>query len=319
MHQILRQILPKVTHVPSRRMGATGVTPAKLASYWEKVFREHGVPEPEDSSRILVAHALGAKTFHSIGSRAVRSPVSADVTTLIEKMAQERLKRVPVQYIIGEWDFLDMTLEMRPPVLIPRPETEELVGLVLADCLELHQSPDSSLLEVGCGSGAVSLAILWKIPQVRVIAIDKSDAAVRLTRDNAERLGLQHRLHVLQHDILTDPIERLQDLGPVSAVVSNPPYIFTEDMRQLEPEILRYEDHAALHGGPDGMDVMMGILQLAPLLLKASGDIFLEGDPRHPEMVKRWLEDHPEERLQLLQVVKDFCGKPRFIHLRMCR
>ncbi|KAG8535498.1 hypothetical protein GDO81_028424 [Engystomops pustulosus] len=125
--------------------------------------------------------------FHSIGSRAVRSPVSADVTTLIEKMAQERLKRVPVQYIIGEWDFLDMTLEMRPPVLIPRPETEELVGLVLADCLELHQSPDSSLLEVGCGSGAVSLAILRKIPQVRVIAIDKSDAAVRLTRDNAER------------------------------------------------------------------------------------------------------------------------------------
>lgn len=101
-------------------------------------------------------------------------------------------------------------------------------------------------------------------------------------------------------------------------MVSNPPYIFTEDLTQLEPEILKNEDHSALDGGHDGMNVMKGILRLAPLLLKARGDVFLEGDPRHPEMVKKWLEDHPEGRLQLLQVVKDFCGKPRFIHLQSC-
>ncbi|XP_075688046.1 LOW QUALITY PROTEIN: MTRF1L release factor glutamine methyltransferase [Rhinoderma darwinii] len=318
MHRLLRQLLVKVTHkpVPHRRAGTTGVTPDKLAAYWENIFHEHKILEPEDSSRILVAHALGAKTFSSIGSIAARSPVSADQLALVEKMAQERLKRVPVQYIIGEWDFLDMTLEMRPPVLIPRPETEELVGLVVADCEELRHSTKSTILEVGCGSGAVSLALLRRIPQVRVIAIDKSEAAARLTRDNAERLGLRHRIHVLQHDIVTDPVERLQDLGPVSALVSNPPYIFTEDMTQLEPEILRYEDHSALDGGLDGMDVMKGILRLAPVLLKARGDVFLEGDPRHPEMVKKWLEENPEGRLHLLHVVKDFCGKPRFIHLR---
>ncbi|XP_073501242.1 MTRF1L release factor glutamine methyltransferase isoform X2 [Phyllobates terribilis] len=318
MQLLLRKFLAKVAHipVPCRRMGATGMTPGMLASYWEKVFREHGIPEPEDSSQILIAHALGAKTMHSVGSCAVRSPVSADQLVFIEKMAQERLKRVPVQYIIGEWDFLDLTLEMRPPVLIPRPETEELVGLVVAACAELHHSAGASVLEVGCGSGAVSLALLRRIPQVRVIAVDKSEAAVRLTRDNAERLGLQHRLDLLQHDVLTDPIERLLDLGAVSAVVSNPPYICTEDMSQLEPEILRYEDHSALHGGLDGMDVMKGILRLAPLLLKDGGDVFLEGDPRHPEMVKKWLEDHPDGRLQLLKTVLDFCGKPRFIHLR---
>ncbi|XP_069592176.1 MTRF1L release factor glutamine methyltransferase isoform X1 [Ranitomeya imitator] len=318
MQPLLRQFLAKVAHipVPCRRMGATGMTAGKLASYWEKVFHQHGIPEPEDSSQILIAHALGAKTMHSIGSCAARSPVSADQLLLVEKMAQQRLKRVPVQYIIGEWDFLDMTLEMRPPVLIPRPETEELVGLVVADCEELHRSAEDSILEVGCGSGAVSLALLRRIPQVRVIAIDKSKAAVSLTRDNAVRLGLQHRLHLLQHDVLTDPIERLLDLGAVSAVVSNPPYICTEDMSQLEPEILRYEDHSALHGGLDGMDVMKGILRLAPLMLKDGGDVYLEGDPRHPEMVQKWLEDHPEGRLQLLNIVKDFCGKPRFIHLR---
>ncbi|XP_056381117.1 MTRF1L release factor glutamine methyltransferase isoform X2 [Hyla sarda] len=320
MHLLLQQLFAKVIHtqVPCRRIATRRITPNKLASYWEKVFREHAIPEPLESSQILVAHALGAKNFHSLGSCAARSPLSVDQLALVEKMAQERLKRVPVQYIIGEWDFLDMTLEMRPPVLIPRPETEELVGLVLADCEDLRHSTKTAVLEVGCGSGAVSLALLRRIPQLHVIAVDKSEAAVNLTQDNAKRLGLHHRIHILQHNILTDPIERLQDLGPVSAMVSNPPYILTEDMTQLEPEILRYEDHSALDGGLDGMDVMKGILRLAPLLLKARGDIFLEVEPRHPEMVKKWLENHSEGKLQLLNIVKDFCSKPRFIHLRSC-
>ncbi|XP_069822667.1 MTRF1L release factor glutamine methyltransferase isoform X2 [Dendropsophus ebraccatus] len=286
MHFLLRQLLAKFTstQVPCQRISTYRMTPDKLASYWEKVFLKHAIPEPEDSSCILVAHALGAKTFHSIGPSAACSPVPVDQMFLVEKMAQERLKRVPVQYIIGEWDFLDMTLEMRPPVLIPRPETEELVGLMLADCEDLHHSTETTVLEVGCGSGAVSLALLRRIPQLRVIATDKSEAAVSLTQDNAKRLGLLHRIHILRHNILT------------------------EDMTQLEPEILRYEDHSALDGGLDGMDVMKRIMRCAPLLLKARGDIFLEVDPRHPELVKKWLEDHPEEQLQLLNIVKDFCN-----------
>ncbi|XP_063797446.1 MTRF1L release factor glutamine methyltransferase isoform X1 [Pseudophryne corroboree] len=315
---ILRRLLPKVTQTPAicRRLGSGAVTAEQLALHWQNVFQDHGIPEPVESSEILVAHILGAKTFHSMPSHLSRSHISAEQLTLIEGMAQERLRRVPVQYIIGEWDFLDMTLQMRPPVFIPRPETEELVGLVVADCAVLRRSAEATILEVGCGSGAVSLALLRSIPQARLIAVDKTEAAVNLTRDNAERLGLQHRIHVLQHDVLSDPTERLLDLGPVDVVVSNPPYIFTEDMSQLEPEILRYEDHSALDGGPDGMDVIKGVLRLAHHLLSPNGDVFLEVDPRHPDMVEAWLCDHPEEELQLLSSVRDFCGKSRFLHIR---
>ncbi|XP_075039943.1 MTRF1L release factor glutamine methyltransferase isoform X1 [Mixophyes fleayi] len=316
--RILRRLFPKVSQTPGlcRRFGAPAVTPEKLASHWQKVFHDHGIPEPEESSEILIAHALGAKTFHSMTSHMARSHISAEELTLIERMAQERLRRVPVQYIIGEWDFLDMTLLMRPPVFIPRPETEELVGLVVADCPDLRRSPAPVILEVGCGSGAVSLALLRRIPQARVIAVDKTEAAVSLTRDNAERLGLQHRIDILQHDVLSDPAERLLALGPVDVVVSNPPYIFTEDLSELEPGILRYEDHSALDGGPDGMDVIKGVLRLAPHLLSSNGDIFLEVDPRHPDMVEKWLQDHSEDELHLLNVVRDFCGKSRFLHVR---
>lgn len=312
----LHRLLTRAARLSCRRIGSAGATAETLARHWRNVFQDGGVPEPKESSEILIAHALGAKTFRGLARRLARSPVSEDQLKRIEKMAQERLKRVPIQYIIGEWDFLDLTLQMRPPVFIPRPETEELVGLVLADCPGLRQSPEPRILEVGCGSGAVSLALLRNVPQARVLAIDKTEAAVNLTRDNAERLNLQHQIQILQHDILSDPAEHLLALGPVDILVSNPPYIFTEDLSSLDPEILRYEDRAALDGGPDGMDVMKAILRLAPLLLNPGGSVFLEGDPRHPDMVEEWLKNHPELQLQLLNVVKDFCSKPRFIHLQ---
>ncbi|KAM5125445.1 MTRF1L release factor glutamine methyltransferase isoform 1-T3 [Mantella aurantiaca] len=307
------RLLARAAHVPCRRIGATA---EGLARHWRKVFQDGGVPEAKESSEILVAHALGEKTFGGLARRPARSSVSADQLERIEKMAQERLKRVPIQYIIGEWDFLDLTLKMRRPVFIPRPETEELVGVVLADCPELKQSAEPRILEVGCGSGAVSLALLRNIPQARVLATDKSEAAVLLTRENADRLHLEDRIQILHHDILSDPAEQLVALGPVDALVSNPPYIFTEDLSTLDVEIIRYEDCAALDGGPDGMDVIKAILRLAPLLLKPKGAVFLEGDPRHPDMVHTWLQNHPELQLQLLNVVKDFCGKPRFIHIQ---
>ncbi|XP_018427926.1 PREDICTED: hemK methyltransferase family member 1 [Nanorana parkeri] len=234
-------VLP--SHWPS---GPVTLRPARrdsdswpLARHWRKVFQDGGIPEAKESSEILIAHALGAKTYRGLARRLARLPVSAGQLEHIAKMAQERLKRVPVQYIIGEWDFLDLTLQMRPPVFIPRPETEELVGLVLADCPQLRQSPEPRILEVGCGSGAVSLALLQNLPQARVLAVDKTKAAVDLTRDNAERLDLQHRIRILHHDILSDPAEHLLALGPVDVLVSNPPYIFTEDLSSLDPEIIR--------------------------------------------------------------------------------
>ncbi|NWV64828.1 HEMK1 methyltransferase, partial [Malurus elegans] len=298
------------------------VTATDMVNYWQKVFETNGIPEARESSQYIVSFALGAKTFQSLDSKSLRTPLTAVQQEQIQQLSNKRLQRMPVQYVLGEWDFQDLTLKMRPPVFIPRPETEDLVSLVVEEefqkcensalCFPVSVHPSFChpvILEIGCGSGAIALSLLCKLPQSRVIAMDKEKAAVDLTRENAHRLQLQERIHIIHQDVSHCSAKQLLLWGPIDVIVSNPPYVFHEDMASLDTEILCYEDLDALDGGDDGMRVIKTILALAPSLLKVSGSVFLEVDPRHPNMVARWLQAHPNLLLTLHAIHKDFCGK----------
>lgn len=305
------------------------VTASELVNYWTDVFEMNEIPEAQASSQYIVSYVLGAKTFQSLSATSISAPLSAKQQEQVQKLCEKRLQRMPVQYILGEWDFQDLTLKMKPPVFIPRPETEELVSLVVN---EEHSkrvssvywknprlSPESHVpvfLEVGCGSGAIALSLLRKLPHSQVIAIDKLEAAVQLTKENAERLHLVERLKVFQHDVSSSSWKCLLSWGLVDTIISNPPYVFQEDMTHLAEEILSYEDLGALDGGNDGMSVIKEILLLASYLLKDCGSVFLEVDPRHPEMVKNWLCSRPDLSLSVSATYKDFCGKLRFLHIQ---
>ncbi|XP_054450783.1 MTRF1L release factor glutamine methyltransferase isoform X3 [Pteronotus mesoamericanus] len=248
----------------------------ELVQEWTAVFEKRGIPEARESSEYIMAHVLGAKTFQSLRPALRRQPLTPGQLQCIQELSSRRLQRVPVQYILGEWDFQGLNLKMAPPVFIPRPETES-----------------------------------------RVIAVDKGEAAVCLTRENAQRLHLQDRIQIIPLDVtLEGSWAHLLPWGPVDLIVSNPPYVFHQDMEQLAPEIRSYEDPAALDGREKGMDIIVHILALAPRLLKDSGSIFLEVDPRHPELVGSWLQGRPDLSLDLVAVRRDFCGRPRFLHIR---
>ncbi|KAM4654243.1 MTRF1L release factor glutamine methyltransferase isoform 1-T5 [Amazona ochrocephala] len=318
---------PKRSSLRQRCSARPGVvTATSVVNYWQKVFETNGIPEARESSEYIVSFVLGAKTFQSLSSKSLRTPLTAAQQEQIQQLSNKRLERVPVQYVLGEWDFRDLTLKMRPPVFIPRPETEDLVSLVVEEESLMYEknsglcfpvsAPHPVILEIGCGSGAIALSLLHKLPQSQVIAMDKEEAAVDLTRENAHRLQLQERIHVLHQDVSYSSAKQLLRWGPVDFIVSNPPYVFHEDMASLDAEILRYEDLDALDGGDDGMTVIKTILALAPSLLKDSGSVFLEVDPRHPNMVKDWLQAHSNLLLVLCAVHKDFCGKPRFLHIQ---
>ncbi|XP_054564036.1 MTRF1L release factor glutamine methyltransferase isoform X4 [Eptesicus fuscus] len=258
------------------RLPQAGWSATELVSQWAAVFEKRGVPEPRESSEYIVAHVLGAKTFQSLRPALRSKPLTPWQLRCIQELSSRRLQRMPVQYILGEWDFHGLSLKMAPPVFIPRPETES-----------------------------------------RVIAVDKAGAAISLARENAQRLQLQDRIRIAPLDVtLEDSCAHLLSWGPVDLLVSNPPYVFRQDMEQLAPEIRSYEDPAALDGGEKGMDIILHLLALAPRLLKDSGSLFLEVDPRHPELVGSWLQSQPGLSLELVAVRRDFCGRPRFLHIR---
>lgn len=296
------------------------ITALQAVDVWKRHFEERGVTEPHHSSQYIIAHLLGAKTIECLGKEKLGDLLSREETEQVWKLCCRRLSRMPVQYVIEEWDFRDLTLKMRPPVFIPRPETEELVDLVLKDLqtqpgVGVDNNAQLTCLEVGCGSGAISLSLLKSLPQLKAFSLDQSQDAVDLTRENASRLGLQDRIQIHHLDVMKDAEAVLRACSPVSAVVSNPPYLFSEDMLSLEPEITRFEDHAALDGGEDGLKVIKQILSLAPQILLNHGRVYLEVDPRHPPLLQRWVEVNMKE-LQYVETQRDITGRPRFCILQ---
>ncbi|KAM9362171.1 LOW QUALITY PROTEIN: MTRF1L release factor glutamine methyltransferase [Symphorus nematophorus] len=295
------------------------ITALQAVDLWRRHFVERGVTEPDHSSHYIMAYLLGAKTIQSVEQGKLTEFLSQEKTEQMWQLCTRRLSGMPVQYVIEEWDFRDLTLKMRPPVFIPRPETEELVELVLTDLekpgTKVGADAQHTCLEVGCGSGAISLSLLKSLPQLKAIALDQSQDAVDLTRENALRLGLQDRLQVYHVDVMNDAETVLSLCRLVSVLVSNPPYLFSEDMMSLEPEIYRFEDHAALDGGKDGLRVIKQILTLAPQILSNQGRVYLEVDPRHPPLIRHWVEANVEE-MHYVETRHDITCRPRFCILQ---
>ncbi|XP_046386238.1 MTRF1L release factor glutamine methyltransferase isoform X2 [Ischnura elegans] len=240
------------------------------------------------------------------------------------------MARMPLQYIIGEWQFRRLNLKLYPPVFIPRPETETLVEIILE---RLSKKSDTiNVLEIGCGSGAISLALAQENSKVVCTAIDQCKLACQVARKNSSALKLSDRVNILWAK-LTEEGEiidccskyKLVDGLPkkIDIVVSNPPYIPRPDVFNLQPEILLYEDLRAIDGGKDGLEVVLPLIKFASTLLKPcttsddGGKLFIEVDPIHPALLRNWLCGEENSKLQLLlkYVHLDLFGKERFVEI----
>ncbi|XP_044182410.1 MTRF1L release factor glutamine methyltransferase-like isoform X1 [Acropora millepora] len=282
---------------------------------WKQRLKENNIPEENLTVKFIIEHVLGKKRTWSWKVDDNVCVITEEEEEKLEHLFQQRLKRVPLQYVIGEWDFRNLTLEMRPPVFIPRPETEELVELVSRHhCLWSGGNENFSFLEVGCGSGAICLSILTEFPQANsyCVAIDKSKDAIDLTRDNAKKCRVCDRISLVHTDVRSV----LPKLGPTKfdAVISNPPYVLEDDMLQLQPEISKYEDVEALCGGRDGLDVIKEILRLSAKILKPNGSVWLEVDSSHPDSVNQWILSQ-DLGLKYCATFNDFANWPRFCHI----
>ncbi|KAK4299438.1 hypothetical protein Pmani_028286 [Petrolisthes manimaculis] len=160
---------------------------------WTGQLENGQVPEATLAAQYIISHTLGLSRAEL--KRNMNTVLSRQQLSEVERRMTCRLERMPLQYIIGEWTFRNLTLNLQPPVFIPRPETEQLVDLAL-ECLAEVERP--RVLEICCGSGAVCLSLLHAKHDVECVAVDQSQHAIRLTKENARKLNLQHRLTVLE-------------------------------------------------------------------------------------------------------------------------
>ena len=225
-------------------------------------FTEAGVPDPVYDAAALLAHLTGREPLLLRTDRdTVLSPETLDA---YRELTDRRAQRIPLQHLLGSAWFFDREWLVTPDVLIPRWETELLVRRALS-----HPS-DAPIADIGTGSGclAVTLALETHCP---VFAVDISPAALAVAQKNAARQQASNRITFLQGDGLS----AFRNQARFGRIVSNPPYIPTDECRRLQPEVLR-DPLLALDGGPDGLDILRALIADAPGALVKGGWLLLE-------------------------------------------
>lgn len=210
-----------------------------------------------------------------------------------------RARREPLQYILGEVEFFNIRLKVNRSVLIPRPETELLVEKIIDD---FKEKTDIRFLDIGVGSGNISIALLKNISQAKAIAIDISEEALALAKENSEMNEVQDRIDLIKFDILNENIETL---GKFDLIVSNPPYVSAMDFETLEPELKVYEPTIALTDMYNGFTFYKKIIQISSSLLNSKGKIYFEIGKDQSDEIKNMMVEKGFDNIKLIKDYQD--------------
>ena len=266
-------------------------------------FSGKGVESARLNAELIVGHALGLKRMQLYlqFERLLTEPELERIRPLVRRRGQ----REPLAYVLGTAEFCGLTLKADRRALVPRPETERLVELLQERC-----TPDPArVLDLGTGSGCIALALASAWPGAEVVAVDASEEALALARENGEATGLAARVQWLKSDWFSAvPVDARFDL-----IVSNPPYLTAEETAAAEPEVRTYEPAAALTAAESGMADLRKIIAEAPRFLAPGGWLAMEtGIAQHAEL----LADLAKAGLRDGESVKDLAERDRFVFAR---
>jgi len=280
-------------------------TLGRLRDWTVQFLQEKGSEFPRLDAEVLLAHVLGCKRIDLY----VRNEelATAEVRTKFKELIRKRIEGCPVAYLVGRKEFFSLELEVGPAVLIPRPDTETVV----AACLEFAKPLSApTLVDVGTGSGAIAIAVAKNHPGALLTAVDLSATALALAQRNAAKHGVAVRTRFLQGDLLT-PLTAEERFD---FVLSNPPYIASEDWERLPISVRHYEPKLALDGGPGGYQVITRLLHTAGAHLNPGGHLLIEIGAPQEQNVRRLIENTPGFTLD--PTIRDYSRHPRVLHAR---
>lgn len=294
-----------------------------------------GIEAARLDAEVLLRHVLSLDTAQLYSN--LDSLLSPADEKSFKNLLARRAAREPIGYITGHKEFWSLDFEVNPNVLIPRPETELLVEAALQYLRRRSGSPNPQIesrassnplskrgkdgddcrasilevvriLDIGSGSGAIAIALAKELPQAEIWAVDVSAAALDATRRNAARHGVEDRIRLVHGDLFP-PVG--QQTGMFDLIVSNPPYIKTEELAQLAPEICEWEPVAALDGGADGLTYYRRIFEAAGNYLRVGGQLLFETDSNLALLVADLFQRDGEFATPV--VYQDYAGNDRVI------
>jgi release factor glutamine methyltransferase len=249
---------------------------------------------------------LRLESIPADGSVEIAMPLDRLSALWLDRIERDR----PVQYLIGKTFWRDFELVVSPAVLIPRPETESIVDIAVDSSNSTQQQ--GIWVDLGTGSGAIAIGLAKTLPTARIYAVDYSPAALEIARLNATQLGVLDRIN-FSHSNWWSSLTSLQ--GKVAGMLANPPYIPSQEVLQLQPEVVNHEPHLALDGGSDGLAAIRILVDTAPTYLQAGGIWLVEMMAGQGAAVADLLVQ--QGSYTDIRIINDLAGLDRFVFARL--
>jgi len=270
---------------------------------------EAGIVESSLEAELLLRHILvcsRSEFFLRIGEN-----LSPSDTERFAELLSRRLAREPLAYLIGEQEFWSLPFIVSPSVLIPRPETEELIERVLSAARQ-GSLPPGPVLDLGAGSGAIAIVLALELAERQIFGVDFSFAALTVARENIQRHLVEERVFLINGDWLS-PIRPERKFA---LLVANPPYIAEKVVETLQPEVRDFEPRLALSGGADGLDAIRILADQARMVMLPGAWFFMEIGFDQGEAALNIFSCFPE--YDRVRVHSDLAGLPRVLQARRC-
>ena len=275
-----------------------------LIQWTTQFFEKKRIPDARLNAERLLSRVLGLNRVQLYLQ--FENILTQDQLDSFRESVKRRINNEPLQYILGETEFMSLPFKLSPSVLIPRPDTEILVEQVLENT---PKNMETAILDIGTGSGNIAISLAHYLPKSRIVAVDISQEAIDVARENAELNRVNNRIRFIREDVFNSSFS--MKLGDhFDRIVSNPPYISETEFYTLPEEVRNFEPHIALRDGADGLTFHRRISQVAVKMLIPGGKIFLEVGQGQWKEVQGILE---HDGFQNIYVTKDFAGIDRVL------